>query len=51
MVVLGGAKIKHYKNCNVLPNLLKLIQFGMILQKDELHQIFEYFLLGLISYN
>ena len=40
-VVLGGGKVKH-KNCNLLPNLLKLIKFGMIVQNDELNKILDY---------
>ena len=36
-------KIKHKKNFNLLPNLLKLIQFGVIVQNDELHKRLDYF--------
>ena len=40
IVVLGGEKIK---NCNLLPNLLKLIEFGVIVQNDELDKILDFF--------
>ena len=42
-VMLGGVKIKHLKKCNSLPNLLKLIKFWGIVQKYELHKIFDNF--------
>ena len=43
-------KIKTLKNCNLLPNLLKLIKFGVIVQIDELHKIFNYFLSVVIPF-
>ena len=48
--MLGGEKIKHLKNCNLLPNLHKLIKFGAIVQNDELHKIIDFynFLLSVI---
>ena len=33
-VVLGGEKVNANKNCNLLPNLLELIKFGVIVQND-----------------
>ena len=44
MAELGGAKINSKKNCNSLPNWLKLIKFGGIVQQHELQKIFDYFL-------
>ena len=41
--MFGGGKIKQGKKCNSLPNLLKLIEFGVIVQKAELQNIFDYF--------
>ena len=38
--MLGGAKINVR---NFLPNLLKLIKVGVIVQKNELHKILDYF--------
>ena len=49
-MVLGGEKIKHEKNCNLLPNLLELIKFGMMVQRDELHKILDYFLSAVIPF-
>ena len=31
------------KNCNLLPNFLKLIKFVVIVQNDELNKILDYF--------
>ena len=39
--VLWG-NIKLQKNCNVLPNLLKLTKFGAIVRNDELHKIHDF---------
>ena len=49
-VAFGGSKFKHDIYCDSLPNLLKLIKFGVILQNDELHKIFDYFLWAVISF-
>ena len=42
-VVLGCEKLKHENNCNFLPDLLKLIKFGVVVHNDELHNILDYF--------
>ena len=42
-VVLGVAKIKHENKRNSLPDLLKLIKFKVVVQKDELHKVLHYF--------
>ena len=34
---------KNPKNCNLLPNFLKLIKFVVIVQNDELNKILDYF--------
>ena len=39
----GGEKVKHLTNCNLFPNLLKLIQFGVIVHNDDLHKILDDF--------
>ena len=38
-VVFCGANIKRLKNGNPLPDFLKLIKFGVIVQENELHKI------------
>ena len=42
-MVHGGAKMKHSNNRNSLPNLFKLIKFGVIVPTDELQKIFDLF--------
>ena len=42
-VVLCGEKTKHYKNCNLSPNLSKLIEFEVIVKNDEMHKILGFF--------
>ena len=43
-VALGGENLKLIYNCNLLPNLLKLVKFRVIVQDDELHKMRDYFL-------
>ena len=50
-VVLYGEKLKHKKNCNFLPNLLKLIKFESIVQIDDVHKIFDNFSSAVIPFN
>ena len=42
-VVLGGENSNGEKTCNLLTNLLKLMNFGVIVQNDELHKILDHF--------
>ena len=50
-MVHGSEKIEHYKNCNFLPNLFKLIEFGVIAQNHELHKILDYFSSAVFAIN
>ena len=36
--------------CKLFPSLLKLMNFGVIVQKDELHKIFDYFSRAVIPF-
>ena len=49
-MVLGGGQNKTLKNCNLLPNFLKLKKFRVIVQNDELHKTLGYFLSGVIPF-
>ena len=38
---LGGEKINTKKIRNLLPNLLKLMKFGVIVPNDEQHKVLD----------
>ena len=42
MVVLGSAKLYHLRNFKSFPTLLNVIKFGVIVQKDEMNNIFDF---------
>ena len=44
-------KNETLKNCNLLHNLLQLMKFGEIVQKDELHKILDYISSVVIPFN
>ena len=43
--------MKTLKNGHLIPNLLKLIKFGVSVQNDEPHTILDYFLSAVIPFN
>ena len=43
MVVLDSEKMQHLKNWNSLPNSLNRMRFAVIVQKDELEKIIDFF--------